>query len=160
MVDETIPAEGEITRASLQKLSKPEICTIGRLTYGLTMNINEPKESLINLIINAAHKFKGNSEMRVVEINEAVEVPKGCVKIRVQPGEHNPKRRPIIVGLNFRMASIPVDKDVVLAGKWLSPLKDAVETKYLVRQNTATGKDELVATEQHKYPFSILVDNR
>jgi hypothetical protein len=160
MVNETIPAEGEISRQSLEKLAKAEICNIGRLAYGINMNVNEPKKTLIDLVINAAHKFKGNAEMRVVEMNEEVEVPAGYVKIRVQPGDHNPNARPIIVGLNFKMASIPCNKDVVLHGKWLTCLEDAVETKYSVRKSTETGRDELVVNEQHKYPFSIMVDNR
>jgi len=160
MVDETIPEEGEISRSSLQKLSKAELCNVGRLAYGMNMNVNEPKETLVDLIINAAHRFKGNAEMKVVNMNEKVEVPNGYVKIRVQPGEHNPNARPIIVGLNFKMASIPPNKDVVMHGKWLTCLQDAVETKYSVVKSTETGRDELVTNEQHKYPFSLLVDNR
>lgn len=161
MVDETTPEVGAaVSRETLAKMSKPELSGFANQFYGLNLKPDQyPKEEMIDFIINATRKFKGNAEIRVVKANTNVEVPDGYVKIRVSPGEHNPKKRPIIVGLNFAMASIPVNKDIVLPGKWMVCLEDAVERKYSVGEDDY-GNETLDWTDQHKYPFSILVDNR
>lgn len=149
----------ESSHDALMKLSIKELFMLGRNVYGLNMSNGTSKKDLVDLIINAGQRNKGNAEMQVVSEDEDVEVPKGYVKIRVSPGQYNPKSRPIIVGLNFRQASIPVNRDVVMPGKWLTCLQDAVEDKASIGIDD-DGKETLIFTSQHKYPYSILVDNR
>ena len=153
--------EGDIvSRETLKKFNKSELATYGRASYGLDISpTTQTAEEMIDRIISAARKFKGNADMKVVRMNEEVEVPPGYVKIRVSPGRHNPAERPIPVGLNFRMATIPVNKDVVMHGKWLTCLEDAVERHYF-KTRGQDGDETLGYSDQHKYPFSILVDNR
>jgi hypothetical protein len=127
----------------------------------LNLNAEQyPKVEIIDFIMNAGRRFKGNADMRVVKTNDnTVEVPPGYLKIRVAPGEYNPKARPIIIGLNFELASIPVNRDVIVHGKWMPCLQDAVERRYSMGEDDQ-GHETLVWSDQHKYPFSILVDNR
>lgn len=161
MANEATHEVGDIvSRDTLEKMNKSELATFGRSLYGLDISpATNPKNEMVDLIMNAARKFKGNAEMKVVNMNEEVEVPKGCVKVRVSPGDHNPGQRPIPLGLNFRMATVPVNKDVVMSGKWLPCLQDAVERKYFVSRGP-DGTEQLDWRDQHKYPFSVLVDNR
>lgn len=160
MVDKTVPEVEAISPALLNKLTKSELVEFARMSYGLNLNIEQPKGELVDFIMNAARRFKGNAEMRVVDMNAEVEVPKGYVKIRVTPGTYNPNGHPIPIGLNFRLATVPVNKDVVMHGRWLPCLQDAVERRYSVGRNPMTGKEELIWNDQHKYPFTIIVDNR
>lgn len=152
------PAVGELfSREDLEEMDHPSLIMFGRLNYGLQLNINaNPKTDCIERIMSAARKFKGNAEMTVVEKDASVEVPPGYVKIRVSPGEHNPNAHPIPIGLNFRLATIPVNMDVVMHKKWLPCLQDAVQTKYFIKRDPTTGKESLESHPQHSYPFSIL----
>lgn len=155
------PVVGDIvSRDTLLKMNKNELSGYATTVYGLSINPEQThKEEMVDFIMSAARKFKGNAAMKAVKMNTDVEVPEGYVKIRVSPGDHNPKSRPIVVGLNFDMATIPVNKDVVMHGKWVPCLEDAIERKYYVTRNEH-GVEELDFNDQHKYPFSILVDNR
>jgi len=147
----------EISRDMLAEMDHASLVMFARLNYGMTSltTSSNPREEVIELIMNAARKYKGNAEMKVVSMNEEVEVPPGYVKIRVQPGANNPNQRPIPIGLNFRMATIPVNKDVVMHAKWLPCLEDAVQTRYYVDRSDP-DREKLGWMEQHSYPFSIL----
>lgn len=163
MADEATSEIGTVvSRGLLEKFNKTELVAFARLTYGLNVNIDQnAKEDLIELIMNAARQAKGNEEFRVLPKDDAkAEVPKGYVKIKVSAGAHNPKNRPIPVGLNFKMATIPVGKEVIIPGKWMPCLEDAVQRKYSVGYDESTGRETLVWNDQHAYPFTILVDNR
>ena len=161
MATKANPAEGDVlSRDTLSKMSKHELAKFAKTMYSLSLNPEQShKDEMIDQLMSAIRRFQGNSDIRVVQQGDkTTEVPPGYVKIKVSPGDHNPHNRPVIVGLNFKMASIPVNKEVILPGKWMTCLEDAVERKYYV------GRDEtgetLDWTDQHKYPFSILVDNR
>lgn len=152
------PAVGELfSREDLEQMDHPSLVMFARLNYGLQLNTKaHPKDECVDMIMSAARKFKGNAEMTVVEKDAAVEVPPGYIKIRVSPGDHNPNAHPIPIGLNFKLATIPVNMDVVMHKKWLPCLQDAVQTKYFVKRDPHTGEEQLSSHPQHSYPFSIL----
>ena len=160
-LDKASPEVGDIiSRDTLSKMNKNELVQFGRVSYSLSLNSEQThKEELIDSIMSAARKFKGNIEMKAVRMNTPIDVPTGFVKVRVSPGDHNPNNRPVVVGLNFQMASIPVNMDVVMDGKWIPCLEDAVERKYYVKRGD-NGREMLESNDQHKHPYSILVDNR
>lgn len=145
---------------SLKKMKIDELEGMAKLLFGLQLPKGLGKVELIDSILSAARKASGNTEMKVVEKGAKVDVPAGHVKIRVSPGDHNPNHRPIPVGLNFRMALIPVNKDIVMPAKWLPCLQDAVTTKYTVGRDPDSRNETLLEHDEHRYPFTILVDNR
>ena len=162
MEHESTPNEGAVfTRDTLSKMKKHEITGMIRMLYGVSINPEQySKADLIDQGMKLARQYKGNADMRVVKKNDKnVEVPEGFVKIRVSPGEYNKKARPIILGLNFDLCSVPVNRDVVMHGRWLPCLEDAVERRYALGEDD-DGNETLVWSDQHKYPFSIIVDNR
>lgn len=150
------PATGDmVTREALSEMDHPSLVMFAKLNYGMNVSTkSNPPGELIEMIMNAARKFKGNAEMKVVNMNEEVEVPPGYVKVRVSGGKYNPNNRPIPIGLNFRMATVPVNKDVVMHEKWLPCLQDAVRTEYYV--DSSGPSEELGFQEIHSYPFSII----
>lgn len=161
MADEATHEVGDIVSPeTLKKLNKSELATLGRSLYGLNVSpATNSADEMRDLIVNASRKFKGNAEMKVLEQGEKAGVPPGHVKIKVNQGQHNPNEHPIPLGMNFRMATIPVNREVIMPGKWMPCLEDAVERRYSVRRG-ADGVEELAASDQHKYPFTLLVDNR
>jgi hypothetical protein len=154
----TTPGLGEVmNRETLEQFTHIELITYARLQYDLKLNKDSnAREEVIEMILNAARRFKGNAEMRTVAMDDKSAIPMGMVKVRVSPGPHNPNARPIIVGLNFQMASIPCNRDTIMDEKWLTCLQDAVRTNYRVGYDEATGKDGLQWTEEHQYPFSVV----
>lgn len=155
---EANPVVGDvITRQILGDMDHGSMVLFARLNYGLTSisTKTHPKEELIEIIMNMARKLKGNAEMKVVDMDAEVEVPPGYVKIRIQGGKYNPNNRPVPVGLNFRMATIPVNKDVVMHEKWLTCLKDAVRDEYFVDRSDPR-EEKLGVMQSHSYPYSIL----
>lgn len=148
-----------LSRDSLAKLNVAELEQMSVTFFGLKLPKGLSKVELIDNILGASRKAQGNQEMKIVEKDTKVDVPKGYVKIRVSPGDHNPNHRPVPVGMNFRMALIPVNKDIVMPAKWLPCLQDAVTRKYTVGRDES-GKEALQAHDEHRYPFTILVDNR
>lgn len=152
------PVLGEtMNREALEQIDHDGLLAYGRLQYGLPLNKSaNAKEEVIDMILNAARQFKGNAQMKTVGREEKVGLKKGQVRVRVSPGPHNPNNRPIVVGLNFKMATIPVNRDIIMDEKWLTCLHDAVRTNYSMGQDDVTGQETLQWTEEHQYPYSVL----
>lgn len=137
---------------NLNELPKKELLTIANAVFGLNVNGSLTKDQLIDLIEQAKQRFKGNEDVTVVEEGNTDRVKPGFIKVRVQPGRYNPQNRPIFVSHNFRPATIPVNQDVVIPAYYESCLKDALQYRYHQDPNTR----ELVRTEEHSYPYSVL----
>jgi hypothetical protein len=154
--DEATPAVGEtVSRADLEKMDHDTLILFGRLQYDLQLNKKQnPKAECVDLLMSAARKYKGNAGMRVMKEEDKTACPPDHVKVRVSAGKYNPNQRPIIVGLNFEMASIPCNKDIIMHKKWLTCLQDAVRTNYFVDKS---GPEETLGYQmEHQYPFSVL----
>jgi len=149
-------AVGEtVSRADLEQMDHQSLIMFARLQYDLQLNAKQnPKGEVIDMLMAAARKFKGNATMRVQAENDKNKVPVDHVRVRVSAGKYNPNQRPIIVGLNFEMASIPCNKDIIMHKKWLTCLEDAVRTNYFVDKS---GPEETLGYQnEHTYPFSVL----
>jgi len=155
---ETAPVLGEtMTREKLEQFSDIELITYARMQYDLKLSRDStPRDEVLDIIVNAARRFKGNSGMTVVPRDDKRKLGMGMVKVRVSPGPHNPNERPIIVGLNFEMASIPCNRDIIMDEKWLVCLQHAIRTNYRVGYNEETGKEGLMWNEENQYPYSVI----
>lgn len=139
----------------LKEMTKKELLNIANGVFGLNMNGAFSKDQIIDGIEKAKQRFTGNSDIRVVEEGNTDRIKPGFIKVRVQPGNYNPKNRPIFVSHQFRPATIPVNVDVVIPAYYESCLKDALQYRY--HQETGEdGKPELVRQEEHSYPYSVL----
>ena len=150
-------AVGEtVTRADLEIMDHDTLILFGRLQYDLQLvKAQNPKNECVDLLMAAARKFKGNSSMRILSTDDnKTKCPDDHIKIRVSAGKYNPNQRPIIVGLNFVMASIPCNKDIIMHKKWLTCLQDAVRTNYYMDKSGV--EPELAYQLEHQYPFSVL----
>jgi len=154
---EAAPVVGDsINRQILSDMTHESLVLFARLNYGMQVSTQtSTKGDLVELVMNTARRLKGNAEMKVVDMDGEVEVPPGYVKVRIQGGKYNPNNRPVPVGLNFKMATIPVNKDVVMHEKWLTCLKDAVRTEYFTDRSDPT-RETLGSQEAHSYPYSVL----
>ena len=155
---EALPDTGAVmSREALEAIDHDGLLAYGRLQYALPISkSHNDRNEIIEMILEAARKFKGNAGMTQVSTDDTRTLGMGQVKVRVSPGPHNPNNRPVIVGMNFEMASIPVNIDTIMDEKWLPCLSDAVRTNYRVGKDPLTGEDTLEYTDEHQYPFSVL----
>lgn len=156
---EATPVVGDvINRQILNDMGHEGLVLFARLQYGIdgVTTKTHAREELVEMVMNYARKYSGNAEMKVLKRGEeGAEVPPGYVKVRVQAGKYNPNMRPIPVGLNFKMATIPVNKDVIMPAKYLVCLEDAVRTEYFVDRSDPNN-ETLGWQESHSYPYSVL----
>lgn len=138
-------------RETLQKLNIKELVAYANSTFGLNVTKDYQKNDLINMIEQSQRKFKGNAGIRVLSKGDTSACPPGFIKIRVQPGKYDKTPRPIIIGHNFKLCSVPVNKDVMLPAKYLVCLSDAVQDTYF-----QTEEGEFVCQPEHAYSYSVL----
>ena len=138
--------------STLAKLTTVELVKHANENFGLKVNKDYAKADLINMIIQSQRKFKGNAGIRVLDEGDTRKVPPGYVKIRVRPGKYDRTPRPIIIGHQFKLCSVPVNRDVIIPAKYLVCFEDAVQDTYF--QDEDTG--EFVCQPEHAYSFSIL----
>jgi len=142
-------------RQELESMDIEQLVVYANMNYGLEVNKAFAKHDLINMIDAAQRKFKGNENIRVVNADDVGKVGPGMVKIRVQPGKYDVVPRPIVVGLNFKLATIPVNRDVIIPAKYLVCLEDAVQDTFHQHKNDH-GELETVIQQEHAYAYSIL----
>lgn len=135
-------------KTQLESMDKAELVTYANMTYGLNVNARTPKEELISNILRASQRYRGNSD---IDMSDKVLKP-GYARIRLNKNELNKAGRPVIVGLNGTMYSLPVGPEFNCPLPLVAILNNAVQTQYEVDP----GTNELVPREIHAYPFVVL----
>jgi hypothetical protein len=145
-----------LDRQALEELSHEELVAYANINYGLEVNKGYSVPDLISMISRTQQQFKGNDSIKVVNARDThTEVPPGHVKIRVQPGKYDRIPRPVVIGLNFKLATIPVNKDVIIPEKYLVCLQDALQDT-LHQYKDEQGELVTEILQEHAYAFSIL----
>ena len=141
---------------TLEGMTHEELIAYGNLNYGLNVNKGFAKPDLISMISRSQQQFKGNDQIQVVNASDnSKSVPPGFVKIRVQPGKYDKIPRPVVIGLNFKLATIPVNRDVIIPAKYLVCLEDAIQDT-LHQYSDDMGELVTEIQQEHCYAFSIL----
>ena len=133
----------------LSAMKKPQLIEYANLTYGLAVNANHNKTDIINGIMSAHMKFRGNTN---VALDTGQELRPGQAKIHISKTELNKRGHPVIVGLNGVMASIPVGQPVIVPEAYVEILRNAMRTEY----ELDVGTNELVPREVPSYPFNLI----
>jgi hypothetical protein len=139
-------------REDMEGMNVPDLVAHANLTYGLGVNKDYQKHDLINMIEQSQRKFKGNAGIRVLNPDEEMEVPPGYMKVRIRPNKHDRIPRPAIIGHQFKVCSVPVNKDVIIPQKYLPCFEDAIIDVYF----TDPATNEFVCQREHTYSYSIL----
>lgn len=139
-------------RDQLAQMEMPDLVRYANEHFGLGVTKDYNKFDIINQIEQSMRKFKGNAMMRVVGDGDKGPVPPGMMKIRLRPGKHDRIPRPVIVGHQFKIASVPVNRDVIMPAKYLVCFEDAVQDVYFTDEVTK----EWVCQEEHAYSYSVL----
>lgn len=132
----------------LDGMDKKELITYANMTYGLNVNARMSKADLIQMIERSHSKFRGNAE---VEVGNRTLKP-GYARIKINKTELNKSGRPVIVGLNGTMYSLPVGHEFSCPMPLVEILNNAMQIQYDIDPSS----NELVAREVHSYPFVIL----
>lgn len=139
-------------KSTLEKLTIAELVAHANSNFGLNVNKDFSKPDLINMILQSQRKFKGNAGIRVMDAGDKSATPPGHIKIRVRPGKYDRTPRPVIIGHQFKLCSVPVNKDVILPAKYLACFEDAVQDTYFQDEETK----EFVCQPEHAYSYSVL----
>ena len=137
----------------LEGMTKQELVRYGIDTYGLSLNTKFSKHDIINYIQDAARKFKGNENIQIGEHLKVEELPPGCAEIQLHRTELNKGMNAAIVGLNGKMASLPIGKQFWCPLEYVEILKNAVRVEY--EQDWTSDPPKLTPREVHSYPFTI-----
>jgi hypothetical protein len=141
-----------MNREELEQLSITDLVMYANLNFGLGVTKDYNQFDIINQIEQSQRKFKGNALMRVVDEGDDGPVGPGMMKIRVRPGKHDRIPRPVIVGHQFKIASVPVNRDVIMPARYLVCFEDAVQDVYFTDELTK----EWVCQQEHAYSYSVL----
>lgn len=139
-----------LSKINLEKMTKAELVVYANMTYGLNVNSNLDKYSLIDNIQRAALKFAGNVELTIEDENV---LKPGYSRIKINKTETNKNGRPVIVSLQGKAASLPVGIEITVPNSYVEILNNAVQYRY---EADPANDNELVRQEVHSYPFSIL----
>lgn len=140
---------------TLKKLNIAELVEYGNQNLGLGVTKDYAKGDIINMILQGQRKFKGNAAIRVLSDGDTSKVPPGMIKIRVRPGKYDRIPRPVIIGHQFKLCSVPVNRDVLIPAKYLVCFEDAVQDVYF-QQDNDDGTKEFVCQKEHAYSYSVL----
>lgn len=137
----------------LEGMTKQELAKYGVMTYGLSLSTKYSKQDLIAYIQDAARKFKGNDSIQIGEHLKSEELPPGCAEIQLHRTELNKNQNAAIVGLNGKMASLPIGNQFWCPLEYVEILKNAQRIEY--EQDWTSDPPKLIPREIHSYPFTI-----
>ena len=138
------------SRTELMDMTKDELVVYANSTFNLNVNKQFNKADLVEQIMSARGRFSGNANVKIAGEDDTV--PPGHVKVRIRPNRYDKTPRPAIIGLNFKMASVPVNKDVILPAAYLSCFAYAQEDVYFQDPDT----QELVRTKEYAHDYTVL----
>jgi hypothetical protein len=141
-------AVGNVSEERLNAMTKEELVTYANMTFGLNVNAKMNKSDLIGAIMRSEQRFGGNADLLVGDS----ELPPGYAKLKINTTELNKAGRPVIVGLNGKMFSLPVGIEFGCPMPLVEILNNAVQYQY--EQDPASL--EMVRREVHSYPFTVL----
>lgn len=133
---------------------KKELIKYGNATYGLGLTAAMNRPDLINAIQQSAKKFALNQTIKVGEHLAEQEVTPGFAEIQIHRTEMTKGMNNVIVGLQGRMASLPIGTRFWCPLELLGVLQDAVRFEY--EQDKSVNPPELIEREVHSYPFTVL----
>lgn len=140
-------------RELLEGMTKPELIKYGNATYGLSLTAKYTNADLINAIEQSAAKFQLNSSIKTGTAIEDKELPPGMAKIQLHRTELNKGEKSAIVGINGKLASLPIGAKFWCPIELINVLNDAMRLEYEL--DRTTEPPELIAREVHTYPFTV-----
>ena len=139
-----------IKKSQLETMTKAELVTYANMTYGLNVNSQLDKHTLIDNITRASLKFAGNTEFSIDDENV---LKPGYARIKINKTELNKSGRPVILSLNGKAASLPVGVELTVPLSYVEILNNAVQFRY---EADPANDNELVRQEIHSYPFTVI----
>ena len=149
-----------MNRRDLEGKSQDELIAIAKNQFKLDVDRRFSEEKLTSLILSKAQA--GTPQGRFTgfpDENGEFAVPPGGAVIELQPGDSNPYKRPIPLGVNGRFIYAPVERPICIPGKYLEVLRNAqrIET---VQKKDEYGNLKTYYNNKTSYPFSILYHNK
>jgi len=135
----------------LEGMTKQELVKYARMTYNLSVNNRYQKHEIIGAIKDAAKKFSMNKHLQTSGSISTSGLQPGYSEIQLHRTELTKGQRSAIVGLNGRMASLPIGEKFGCPVELVAVLDNAVGIEY--EKNPDTG--ELEERKTHTYPYTV-----
>lgn len=136
----------------LEGMTKQELVKYANMTFGLSLTAKFAKHELVVAIKDAQGKFVGNETLQIGESLDEGLLP-GYAEIQLHRTELTKGLKSAIVGLNGKMASLPIGVKFGCPLEHVEILQNAVRYEY--EQDTTVDPPELLKREVHSYPFTI-----
>lgn len=149
--DKTYAKTADDFTEMLEGMTKLELVKYARMTYNLSVNNRYQKHEIIAAIKDATKKFSMNKHLQSSGSIASSGLQPGYSEIQLHRTELTKGQRAAIVGLNGRMASLPIGEKFGCPIELVQVLNDAVGIEYEKNPDT----DELEERKTHTYPFTI-----
>ena len=149
-----------MNRKDLEGKDQDELIAIAKNQFNLDVDRRFSAEKLTALILSKAGaspetgRFTGFPD----ENGEFV-VPPGGAVVEIQPGDNNPYKRPVPLGVNGKFLYVPVEQAVCIAGKYLEVLRNA-QREETTQKRDENGRLRTYHNVRTSYPFSVLYQNK
>jgi hypothetical protein len=136
----------------LEGMTKQELVKYANMTFGLSLTARYAKHELVETIQQAQQKFQLNDNLQFGASLEEGLKP-GYAEIQLHRTELLKGLKAAIVGLNGKMASLPIGTKFGCPLEYVDILQNAVRMEYV--QDTSVNPPELLENPVHAYPFTI-----
>lgn len=149
-----------MNRNDLEGKDQDELIAIAKNQYNLDVDRRFSEEKLITLILSTAQRTKNVGKFTGFpdEDGEFTVPPAGAV-VEIQPGDNNPYKRPVPLGVNGKFIYAPVERPICIAGKYLEVLRNAQRIE-VTQKRDEYGNLKTHYNNKTSYPFSILYHNK
>lgn len=148
-----------MNRSDLEGKNQDELIAIAKNQFNLDVDRRFSEEKLITLILTTAQSKKSAGKFTgFPDENGEFSVPPGGAVVELQPGDNNPYKRPVPLGVNGKFIYAPVERPICIAEKYLEVLRNAQRLE--TTQRRENGQLNTYYNTKTSYPFAILYHNK
>lgn len=149
-----------MNRNDLEGKDQDELIAIAKNQFNLDVDRRFSAEKLVTLILSkAASKQAQEKFTGFPDENGEFSVPPGGAVVEIQPGDNNPYKRPVPLGVNGKFIYAPVERPICIAAKYLEVLRNAQRIE-VTQKRDEYGNLKTHYNNKTSYPFAIMYHNK
>lgn len=149
-----------MNRDELEGKSQDELIAIAKNQFNLDVDRRFSEEKLITLILSTAQSKRNVGKFTGFPDEDGeFSVPPGGAVVEIQPGDNNPYKRPVPLGVNGKFIYAPVERPICIASKYLEVLRNAQRIEVTQRRDEY-GNMKTHYNTKTSYPFAVLYHNK
>lgn len=149
-----------MNRKDLEVKDQDDLIAIAKNQFNLDVDRRYSKDKLIELILSKAASSKDAGKFTgFPDENGEFVVPPGGAVVEIQPGDTNPYKRPVPLGVNGKFIYAPVERPICIAGKYLEVLRNAQRIE-VTQKRDESGNMQTFYNTKTSYPFAVHYHNK